>query len=236
MKTMTFNSSQIETITNGVLRELASRGVTVAAASLSPTPTASPRKLAADIGLSDKVVTEECLSAANAAGKTISIPAGAIITPSGHDYIRRHHVVIASRLGSSVTAATSGILIAIGNCSSAISAAATAQWELITAGCEFDAADTSIQQNSKPIVCAGGEPSVTACLLNRNADVRAAVVTQNTDIKLLTSTMNPQVICLDSSGWSFAAMLRLFRTLNAGDLTTPKAWKEVNHRSLKTKN
>lgn len=226
---MTYTKTQIEAITASVLRELASRGVAVAASSSNSKPKASvSNDVASGLPLNDKVVTEEALVAAGAAGKTVSIAAGAIITPSGHDYIRRNGVVVSSHIGSSIATSTGGILIAIGHSSSAISAAATAKWELVSAGCEFDAASKATQQNSRPIVCTGGEQSITACLINRKADLRAAVVTQNTDIKHLTSVMNPQVLCLDSSAWPFAAMLRLFRTLSAVSSTTPADWKELS--------
>jgi hypothetical protein len=228
---MIFTNQQIEAITASVLRELASRGVAVApTSSFHPTPTATPAAdpvegLADGVGLKDRVVTEGALIAVGAAGQKISLPVGAIITPSGHDYIRRNGVTIINGTPSTVTSG-SGLLIVIGNSNSAVSAASTAQWQVIKAGCEFDAARKATKKHSSPIVCTGGEPSVTACLVNRNADIRAAVVTQNTDIKLLISVMNPQVFCLDSSGWTFAALLRLFRTLtNVG--SAPAGWREL---------
>jgi len=230
---MNFTSQQIEAITASVLRELASRGVAVAANLRSGTRQSSVAEVRSESGdsgyvIADKVVTEDALVAAGAAGQTVSLTVGAIITPSGHDYIRRNGVTVTSGINTSATAkSASGLLIMIGNCSSALSAASTAKWQVVEAGCEFDAATKATKQNQSPIVCTGGEPSVTACLVNRNADIRAAVVTQNTDIELLTSVMNPQVLCLDSSGWSFAALLRLFRQLSVSNSAAPAGWKEV---------
>jgi len=230
-KRMNFTTQQIEAITASVLQELASRGVAVAASSSvnGKLLASEPHAVAAKFPLNEKVVTEDALIAVGAAGQTVSLPIGAIITPSGHDYIRRNGVTITSGTSTSGTAeSASGLLIMIGNSTSAVSAASTAKWQVIEAGCEFDAAGKATQEHQSPIVCTGGEPSVTACLVNRHADIRAAVVTQNTDIKLLTNVMNPQVLCLDSSGWSFAALLRLFRTLTTVGSAAPAGWKELS--------
>lgn len=227
---MTYTKLQIEAITAGVLRELASRGVTVGASLLDGEPKTPDTKTAAsDLSFNDKVVTEDALMAANAAGKAVLLPLGAIITPSGHDFIRRNGVTITNDTGSSATvAAESGLLIMIGNSTVATSAASTARWQVIEAGCEFDAGSKATNNTTGPVVCLGGEASITACLVNRDADIRAAVVTQNTDIKLLTSVMNPKVLCLDSSAWSFAALLRLFRTLTSVNSAAPANWKELS--------
>ena len=230
-----FTTAQIEAITASVLRELASRGVAVGANPRSGTrhssvSAVSPKSGDSGYVIADKVVTEDALVAAGAAGQTVSLPVGAIITPSGHDYIRRHGVTVTSGISQSVAAkSASGLLIAIGNRrgDSAVPAASSAKWQVVKAGCEFDAAGKATKQNQSPIVCSGGEASVTACLVNRNANIRAAVITQNTDIKLLSSVMNPQVLCLDSSGWSFAALLRLFRQLSVSNSAAPAGWKEV---------
>ena len=72
----------------------------------------------------------------------------------------------------------------------------------------------------------GGEPSIVACVLNRNPAVRAAGITRSTNLAALTSLMNPQVVCLDSTAWSFAELLRLLRGLSMS-AAIPKHWKEL---------
>lgn len=218
---MNFTPQQIKTITQSVLQELASRGVT-GAAGRSTKPS-----LTAVTAVNGKVITEESLIAASAAGQKIAVPAGAIITPSGHDYMRRNGVTISTDTAVANATVTTGVVIVIGDCSSAASAAATARWNVMTAGCEFDAARKSKQHVSKPVVCVGGEPSVTACLLNRDAALRTAVVNQKTDIQSLINAMRPQVVCVDSSGWSFAELLRLLRSLASESTATPDKWKEL---------
>ena len=237
---MTFTSQQIEAITQDVLRELRSLGVAIAAQGESvrvPPPsegrarshrpvTGECRPVETGPTINTKVITEESLAAASAAGRTVSIPAGAVITPSGHDYIRRNQVSITNGSTTNV-ASESGLVIIVGQCSAATSAAATANWQSIEAGCEYDAAHKARKQLPSPVVCCGGEPSMAACLLNRNNAVRAAVVTPNTDITILGSSMNPQVVCVSSVGWTFAAFLKIFRQLGGIGSAVPSKWREL---------
>lgn len=235
---MIYSSQQIETITQSVLRELRSRGVTVATAhrgSQSGTPASSAAveanqsmgdSKAASVAVTARVVTEDTLAAVQAAGRTVSIPAGAVITPSGHDYIRRHSVSVHVSSGASKSAGM-GTLLVIGTCASAEAAARAANWKSLDAGCEPDAAWKSRKHLAGPVVCCGGNPSIVACLLNRDNNVRAAVVDARTDLTTLAAAMNPQVVCLDSVGWSFASYLRLFRQLGNADMSAPKKWKEL---------
>ena len=230
-----FTRAQIEAITASVLRELASRGVAVApASSLNPSPTVmrsagsaigSPVGSALLVELDQRVISEDVLAAANASGKSITIPAGAIITPSGHDFIRRNGVTVTSVL-SAGHSTTAGAVILIGTSFTAKSAANTAKWTIVAAGCERDAAKKALKQLPKPVVCCGGEPSVTACLLNRDHKLRVAVVTPNTDVSRLARVMNPQAICLDAASWSSAQLIKVLKTMSPGS-TAPTSWKEL---------
>ncbi|MCP4171751.1 MAG: hypothetical protein GY758_13365 [Fuerstiella sp.] len=223
---MTFSSQQIEAITQSVLRELHARGV-VSAAAVAARNTSDDTSAAPVAVLQQKVITEDTLAAADAAGHSLAIPAGAVITPSGHDYIRRHAVSISSGLPSASTA-TTGTLISVGDCTAASSAAAAANWTIVAAGCEFEAAAEAEQVTERhPVACCSRQPSIAACLVNRDSSIRAAVVTQNTDMNLLFSAMNPQVICLDSNGWTFTELRRLFRRISAVSRATPAGWKEL---------
>lgn len=232
---MIFSSQQIETITQSVLQELRSRGVAIAAADAGsthsfngkPQATASDTKAdACGLPLNAKVITEDSLLAAGVSGKTISIPAGAVITPSGHDFIRRNNVSITNG-GVNTPATSGGLLIVIGDCSAAASAASSAKWRATKAGCEVDAANKTTKHMPRPVVCIGGEPSVTACLLNRTKEIRAAVIATDTDLHQLSTAMNPQVVCLNSVGWTFAAVLKLLRQLNGSNAAAPSKWKEL---------
>jgi hypothetical protein len=222
---MTFSSGQIEQITQSVLRELRSRGVVVAAdRRVSDAPQASAN---GQVVLQHRVITEDILAEAGVAGRSVTIPAGAVITPSGHDYIRRHQVTIASGV-SGKSHVTAGVLVCIGTASSVKAAAGSAKWTTVAAGCERDAAKKiQAEALAKPVVCCGGEPSAVACLLNRDAGLRVAVISRGTDIDRLMALMNPQAVCLDATGWSFAELVRLFRQLGMSGNTVPSGWKEL---------
>lgn len=219
---MNFSGDQIESITRSVLRELRSRGVAVRAADRTSETETGPSNHV----LLQKVITEDTLAAANAAGQAVSIPAGAVITPSGHDYIRHHAVRITSGR-QSLTTAHSGVAIAVGHCPAFTSSVNMAKWNLISVGSEIHAAEAATAALPAAVVCEGGEPSVAACLLNRNINVRAAVITRNTDLSLLTTKMNPNVYCLDAAGWSIAELIRLFRQLTVPTSSVPASWQEL---------
>lgn len=224
---MKFSATQIEAITQGVLQQLRSRGVVVSQSANSPVANGGgDEKVTGGITLSSKVITEDMLAAADVAGKSVRIPLGSVITPSGHDYIRRHHVIV--QTGEPTAAVGSvGTLITMNNFATAASAASTAKWAKLAADCEFQAAAIAQKHLPGKVVCCVAEPSTTACLLNRDRSIRAAVITENTDIGVLDSTMNPHVVCLNPIGWSFAALLRLLKQVSPGD-AAPSSWKELS--------
>ncbi len=227
---MNFDAAYIDQIVQNVMREMKSR-VTVAAVASVPMATSQTKAVTAteaptSLTIAAKVVSEDILVAARAAGRTIVLQAGAIVTPSGKDYIRKNDITVAgSALNKPVTVST-GTFIVIGSNSTCQSAASATGWKTSAVSNEHDAALAASQslKNGITVTC-GGEPSVVACLLNRNPDVRAAVITKATNLLTLTTVMSPQVICLDSSGWSFGDILKLLRSLSAAN--RPQGWKEI---------
>ena len=237
---MNFTTEQIEAITQGVLLQLRSRGIVVSGgigaervgsrnarlssgANTNGEPTTAKADQPVVVG---SVVTEDMLSAAGIGGGTIQIDAGAVITPSGHDYIRRHQIaVVSSSVGVSNTAP--GLLLFMGNLPAATSAASTANWQTIDVGCEREAAAKARKELPAPVVCCVDEPSIAACLLNRDQSIRAAVITDATDLTHLVSSMNPHVVCINAVGWSFASFLRLLKQMTT-HTAAPSSWKELS--------
>ena len=227
---MSIDAAYIDQIVQNVMREMKSR-VTIAAAVSAPGTTSQPNSALATtaetpLSIAAKVVSEDILVAARAAGRTITLQAGAIVTPSGKDYIRKNNVTVAgAALNKPVTVST-GTFIVIGTNATCQSAAAATGWKTSAVSNEHDAAVIASQNlQSRISVTCGGEPSVVACLLNRNPDVRAAVITKATNLLALTTVMSPQVVCLDSSGWSFGDILKMLRSLSAAN--RPQGWKEI---------
>lgn len=226
---MNFSSEIIDRIVQSVMRELSSRKATSSANApqfLLTDPTANSDTNA--VRITEKVISEETLTAASAAGRIISIRPQAVITPSGRDYIRRHNVQVTSSLVKSGTMANQGLLLNVGTVPSTDSVAAAAGWQSANAGNEHQAVGMAESHaDHGRVVCCGGEPSLVACLLNRKASIRAAVATRSTNLNSLHSLMQPQVICIESSGWSFAELLRLLNSLHP-ITDKPSAWREVH--------
>ncbi|MEZ6034763.1 MAG: hypothetical protein R3C17_16845 [Planctomycetaceae bacterium] len=220
---MNISAEYIDQIVQNVMREMQTRvPMTDVSAPVETKQTAAAETL--QIG--SRVVSENVLISANAAGRAITLAAGAVITPSGRDYIRKNGVRLVSDAGLKNSVSNGGTFISIGDITTS-SAAAAAGWKMLTAPTEFGAATLASEKLATGIVTSfGGEPSVVACLLNRNPAVRAAVVTRTTNLATLTSVMNPQVVCLDATGWSFAELLRLLRGLSMSSVI-PKQWKEI---------
>lgn len=227
---MTFDAAYIDQIVQNVMREMKSR-VTVPAAVSAPaagsqTSTNSTTESAVPLSIAAKVVSEDVLVAARATGKPITLLAGAIITPSGKDFIRKNGITIAGSTLNKPATVSTGTFVVVGSNSVCQSAASASGWKVSAVSGEHDAALAASQalKTSITVTC-GGEPSIVACLLNRNPDVRAAVITKATNLNTLTTVMSPQVVCLDSSGWSFGDILKLLRSLSAA--IRPQGWKEI---------
>ena len=227
---MNFSSEIIERIVQNVLRELSSRESTLSTDALRLPLNGRPDGSESDtVQISEKVITEETLTAAAAAGRIISIIPQAVITPSGRDYIRRHEVQVTSSLVKSDTATSRGMLLNVGGASSTESVAAAAGWQVADAANEHQTVGLAVfHADHGRVVCCGGEPSLVACLLNRNATIRAAVASRDTNLRLMQNLMQPQVICIESSGWSFWELLRLLNSLPPiSSSEKPSAWSEV---------
>ncbi len=220
---MTINEQFIDQIVHNVMREMQTRvPMTTVSAPVATNQTATLETL--QIG--SRVVSENVLIAANAAGRAISLAAGAVITPSGRDYIRKNGVRLSSDVAGKSDTSHGGTFIVIGDNLNS-SAASAAGWKTLTAKTELDAAILASKVFTTGMVTSfGGEPSIVACVLNRNPAVRAAVITRSTNLAALTSLMNPQVVCLDSTAWSFVELLRLLRGLSMF-AAIPKHWKEL---------
>jgi hypothetical protein len=253
---MSLSAERIEEIVRQVLQELqagrtapsASAASPVAHASrpagtaaIIPAAAASAAEVAAAgsgdavLRITDRAVTEAVLEAAGAAGRTVSLVRGAVLTPSGRDFVRRHNVRLSSFVAGMSTAASAvtplmaipGILIVCGRETTARSAAAALNWTVREAADEFAAVQAA--QDVLPerrVVCAGCEPAIAACLLNRNRSVRAAVLERAHGMEQVLERMQPHAVCLQASGWSLLQLTRLLERLQR-PVRQPAGWVEV---------
>lgn len=219
---MTYTTEFIDEVVRNVMRELNG-----SSSDATPAPLAVATSAVAIPG---SVITEEILCEHQAAGGIVQLAAGAVITPSGRDYIRRHGITV-TKGGADApasTTSTSGQVIAVGRAPSLLTAASTAGWNVTPACGNFDAANQVAQSDASiRSVCCSGQPSVIACLLNRNTTRRVAVIDPSICLTELTQEMNPDTVCLSPTGWSFADLLKLLRHLNHHESGAPGNWKEL---------
>lgn len=228
---MSFDAAYIDQIVQSVLSEIRSQntsgGRTSASAPKATTVAAAPLALnAAPLVIRDRVISESVLETAKAAGRTVTLLQGAVITPSGRDFIRKNRVTLSSGVAGSSTSA-SGLVISLETSATVSSAASATGWKVSSTANIFDAASTIVKEyQTHPVVCIGNESSAVACLVNRDNRIRSAVVGRPELVAMLASIMNPNVWCVDGAGWSFADYQRLLRSISR-NAEKPTGWEEI---------
>ncbi|MBL8808765.1 MAG: hypothetical protein JNM43_01200 [Planctomycetaceae bacterium] len=228
---MSFDAAYIDQIVQSVLSEIRSQntsgGVASVAAPKATAVAAAPQPVnAAPLVIRERVISESVLVTAQAAGRTVSLLQGAVITPSGRDYIRKNRVTLSSGVGSAAVSVT-GLVISLRAAATVSAAASATGWKTASTESVFAAAGTVIREfQTQPVVCIGDDSSVVACLVNRDTRVRAAVIGRPELVTTLTSVMNPNVWCIDGAGWSFADYQRLLRSVGR-NAEKPTGWEEI---------
>ncbi|MFZ9088816.1 MAG: hypothetical protein ACO3FE_01885 [Planctomycetaceae bacterium] len=226
---MSLAPQQIERIVREVLaeiqgqRSLSARASAAAGTSAQHAPSAGSSPLV----LTASVISESVLQQAGAAGKSVAIPATAILTPSGRDYIRRNSVAIQAAAKNSASG-HSGVFVIDQDSQAARAAAGSTGWavEEVSGSADAAAKCRELLQTAR-VICTTAVPAVTACLLNRSAASRVAVVTRGENIEELIRVMNPQAVCLTTAGWSFSELLQLARQLQPTN-SPPQSWRELS--------
>lgn len=222
---MSFDPAYIDRIVQSVLSEMRSRG-TAGGTAAAVKQEQSSKVGAEQIVIAERVISESVLAGVAAAGRTVSLPAGAVITPSGRDYIRRNKVTLSSSVAGKGTA-VSGLIIGLQSSSTLSSAATASGWKIVTAASIFDAAAIVVKEFvSGAVVCVGVEASAVSCLVNRDSRIRAAVISRPESAAALLSIMNPNVWCVDGNGWSFSDYQRLLKSVSAAP-QKPTGWEEI---------
>ena len=240
---MALTSDKLEEIVRQVLQELRAGQVARPAAAVAPAaatssvPVSAARVGAAPavltsadvVAISDRAVTESVLANAGAAGRTVSLVRGAVLTPSARDYIRRHNV----RLSTAVTATASvsaaafaGAVVIVGRESTVRMAAAAVGWPVREVADNFSAARAAQELLPvKRVLCVCPSPAIAACVLNRDSAIRAAVLERAVGMERLLEQMQPQAVCLQSEGWGYPELSRLLGLMQR-PLQQPAGWSE----------
>ena len=148
---MTVSSELIDEVVQIVMREL----------SLLPADgTAAPNSAAGAVNLPHRVITESVLAGENTSDRTIKIATGAVITPSGKDYIRRHGIIVSNESNTPPNNSIDGVVLVVGDTKRVSAPAASAGWTVARATGNFDAANQVAQRrHHQPAVCCSAQPS-----------------------------------------------------------------------------
>jgi hypothetical protein len=215
----------VDQIVSNVLQEMRARGLA------RPNRTGDDSRPLTEVApqstlhLNSPVITEEVLQTANAAGRKVAFPISAVITPSGREFIRQHRVTITTAAPDDGQP-QAGMMVINGDVVAAITAAESSHWSV-----ELQQSDHAVAESAQThalqsvVACCCAEPSLVACLINRNADLRAAVLDTQTEIAALISAMQPHVFCFRNSGWSLLQLRKLLRhaTAHAAPRSRPDA-------------
>jgi len=120
-----------------------------------------------------------------------------------------------------------GLVLISGKSPTAQSAAQAAGWKVAAVEDGFAAAvmaRTAVAMQR--VICVTDDPSIVACLLNRDSAVRSAVVSGQKGLEKLIRSMHPNVVCLASEGWSFSDLTRLLRLMSSVN-GPADSWKEI---------
>jgi hypothetical protein len=240
---MALSADKIEEVVRQVLQELrASHGARTSIPAVCAESQSSGSSLPASVSpsapvsgtndllqISEPAVTELVLATAGAAGRTVSLVRGAVLTPSARDYIRRHGVRLASTTGgagSSSVGALRGAVVLVGRESTVRLAASAAGWPVCETEDEFSAV-SAVREHlpGRRVLCVSTDSSIPACLLNRDPAIRAAVLAKSAGMEQLLERMQPHVVCLQPAGWSYTELQRLL-VLMQRPLHQPESWSE----------
>lgn len=248
---MGLSADRVEEIVRQVLQELQAGRIALTASAAASTISGpaserpfQPEKSVAGseagvLRIPERAVTEGVLQAAGAAGRTVSLVRGAVLTPSGRDYVRRHNVRLSSSVpgmgtgsGGAAVSGIPGVLTVAGRESTARAVALAAGWTIREVVDEFSAAGAALEAlSARRVVCVGVEPAIAACVLNRNGSVRAAVLERAAGMERILERMQPHVVCLQSSGWSHLQLSRLLAQLQR-PVQQPSVWTELHAGAL----
>ncbi|MBD3674753.1 MAG: hypothetical protein HUJ26_14630 [Planctomycetaceae bacterium] len=219
---MNIDAQAIDDIVAGVLSQLGMTS-TVARAPRSSTTIQKPQSGQQPLRLSEIVITEELLSEKAVSAESLLIIQGAVITPSGRDWLRKHDVTW-KRVNEAVTSAEKALWrLIVATPSEAIDKlndeVTRWGWSVDCVSGSEEAAVcgvTSLNEQTEGVVILTAEPERVACRANRHSHVRAASVAQVADITRVKQQLGVNLIAVCPGDRGFFELRNMMKTLAAG--------------------
>jgi len=235
---MSVDGELLERIVAGVLRELHGE-VAAARPGESTVPT-----VPMEIVLTEKVITAELLEKTCRGAVRLVLGNGAVVTPSGRDFLRQHNVELCREIetgshggGAKSAAAANWKVIVVHTTKPLIGALDDAArlpgiaWQRALAGCDVDAAERATSAlcrgEADGAVVFTSRPEVVACRANRNANVRGAAVENTARIRAAQKHLSANLFCIDATEKTRIELRNLLRAATAnGPPAAPRGWRE----------
>jgi hypothetical protein len=223
---MTVDSSLVDRIVHGVLRQLQGPPVAEkpAPAPATPTPAAVPKSVGGDHKLAQSVITAGLIEEqVPRTASAVLVSPRAIITPAALDVVRARKLTIRreSAAGSQQQAKNVSPLLAIVVRNTPVVERLSKQraWRRELLGCPDDAAKAAISSitrgDASAVVIFAAQNHRAACFVNRNASVKAAAVHSFDALRGALDQLRLNVLCIDPTGLSdfeITRMVDLFET------------------------
>jgi len=217
---MNIDAQAIDEIVAGVLSQLGMTSTVERATRMSTSPPAMGNR---QLEIPETVITEDLLAEKASGAGTLLITQGAVITPSGRDWLRKHDVTWKRVNETKESARKSLWRLIVATPSEAIDKLndEVTRWGW-TVDCVSGSEEaavcgvTSLNENTEGVVILTSEPERVACRANRHPHIRAASVAQVADIVRVKQQLGVNLIAVCPDDRGFFELRNMMKTLAAG--------------------
>lgn len=217
---MNIDAQAIDEIVAGVLSQL---GMTSTVERATRMSTSSPATGNQQLEIPETVITEDLLAAKASGAGTLLITQGAVITPSGRDWLRKHDVTWKRVNETNKSDRKSLWRLIVATPSEAIDKlndeVTRWGWTVDCVSASEEAAVcgvTSLNENTEGVVILTSEPERVACRANRHSHIRAASVAKVADIVRVKQQLGVNLIAVCPGDRGFFELRNIMKTLAAG--------------------
>lgn len=196
-----------------------------------------PTADAAQLPLSDRTITMGLLAGRLDGVKEVLVPAGAVVTPSVRDELRKRQIVLRRSGGQTADAAMrAGLVLGVaGNADPTGTAVAAVQAEAdvpdrIDDDCVLEVVRQVTQAIAAPArigLVLTDRPAVALCLANRQASIRAAWGVSVASVREATELIGPNLLVLNPAQHSVSELRGMVREFLRGGHDCPTAYRRA---------